>query len=179
VRRALLPFRRQLGLGARIVGAFGTNGYLGFGQGGVAIDVLLRGHPYLTTELSLQYLGSAPDGTGYARSDVPLLLSQRVNLRGPGRILAPYVVAGVGASFARVQTPTVEDLGLFLDGQAGGGVELRLGRFAALGADLRATGKLRVDGSPRETERDQLGQLREVLGSQLGLAASLTAAGYF
>ena len=182
-------FRPQLGLGARVIGTWSNNGLVEYSQGGVGVDLLLRASRYLSTELSLQYLRVGLDRSLYDRTDVPFLLGLRVHLAGPRSIVAPYFAFTGGGSWARLDLPAAGPTGpggpgdreeaWFVEGQLGGGLEIRIGRHFALSADVRGVGKARVGEGPRLVSTDLYGDERELMGSQVGLIGTLGAAGYF
>lgn len=173
------PFQRQLGLGVRATGQWADNGLLEYGLGGLQGDLLLRASPHVTTELSSGYLRTGL--AGYDRTDVPITLGVRLHLGGPRSVVSPYFVVAGGAQYARLDSPEAGgyEQAWFLQGQLGGGLEVRLGRHFALNADLRGIGHLRVDQGARLVALDVFGQERPLLGSQLGLQGNLGLAAYF
>jgi hypothetical protein len=172
-------FRSQFGLGARVLGTWSSNGLIEFSQGGVGVDLLLRATRYVSTELSLQYLRVGVDRSIYDRTDVPILFGLRVHLAGPRAVVAPYLAGAAGASWARLDLPDVREEAWFVEGQLGGGLEIRIGRHFALSGDVRGVGKARVGSAPRLVSYDIYGDQRELMGSQAGVSATLGAAGYF
>src|SRR5205085_9434668 len=128
-----------------------------------------RASRYLSTELSLQYLRVGLDRSVYDRTDVPFLLGLRVHLTGPRSVVAPYFAFAGGGSWARLDLPDVREEAWFVEGQLGGGLEIRLGRHFALTADVRGVGKARVGEGPRLVAADLYGDPRELMGSQIGV----------
>jgi hypothetical protein len=172
-------FRPQLGLGARVVGAWSNNGLVEYSQGGASVDLLLRASRYVTTEASLQYLRVGVDRSLYDRTDVPFLLGLRVHLAGPRSVVAPYFAFAGGGTWARLDLPDVREEAWYVAGQLGGGLEVRIGRHFAITADIRGVGKARVGDGPRLVSTDLYGEERELMGSQVGFIGTLGAAGYF
>lgn len=184
-------FRPQFGLGFRAVGAWGVNSFTDFGQGGLSGDLLFRIHPRVTLEMTATWLGTTYNSeaqTGYSRYDVPLTLGVRVYPGHPAWVAAPYFVFATGAGWARATTPVIDQDGLlfdatetawFWDGQAGGGVELRLGRHVALNADVRVTTRLRIDRGQRLEVIDAVGNTVPIMGHQGGVLGNLGLSVYF
>lgn len=184
-------FRPQLGLGFRVTGAWSANAYTDVGQGGLAGDLLFRVHPRLTLELSAGWLSTTNSSefeTAYSRTDVPFTLGARIHLGSPQWLASPYVVLAAGGGWARAYTPVFDefgnlfeatDSGWFIDGQAGGGLELRLGRHVAINMDLRFATRLRVDRQPRFEVQDFFGSSVPILGHQFGGQANFGLSVFF
>ncbi len=95
--------------------------------------------------------------------------------------MSPYFVAAGGLDFANQDLRVTQDKALFLEGQLGGGVELRLGRHFALSADVRWEGRRRLnDPAPAVVAtRSVDGKPVHALSDQTGAQFRLAAAVYF
>jgi hypothetical protein len=184
-------FRPQLGIGFRVTGAWNANAYTDVGQGGLAGDLLFRVHPRLTLELSAGWLSTTSSSeyeNAYSRTDVPFTLGARIHIGNPQWLASPYVLLAAGGGWARAYTPVVDefgalyeasDAGWFLDGQAGGGLELRLGHHVAINMDLRLATRLRIDRQPRFEVQDYFGGSVPILGHQFGGQANFGLSFFF
>ena len=111
--------------------------------GGIGGHLRLRTGRWLGLEVSADYL--RVDVAKTSRQDVPLMAALMVYLT-PGR-LAPYLLVGGGVNFASAKFANgLGDSGQQLAAQAGGGLELRLGRHLGLNADVRYIYRSRIGG---------------------------------
>lgn len=175
-------WRPQFGLGLRASGLYTGNSFLGFGQGGIGGELLLRVHRRWTLELSLQYQRISEDDYNYLyyyRQDVPITVGARVHLGNPLWILSPYVAFAGGADYAWLSTPDGSQSAWFFEGQFGLGLELRLGRHFAFNMDLRGLARLRSLTNNELYVDDGYGVAVPALGNQGGVAFNFGLAGYF
>jgi hypothetical protein len=111
--------------------------------GGIGGHLRLRSGRWLGFELSADYVRVDVEKT--ARQDVPLMAAMLVYLT-PGR-LAPYLLVGGGVNFANAKNANgLNDSATQAAAQAGGGLELRLGRHLGLNADIRYIYRNRIGG---------------------------------
>ncbi len=188
----LVRFRPQFGLGLRGAGIWNdAGGGYGHAQGGVGLDLLLRFHPYLASELSFQYQADSGDAlNGVVHTYLPLTLGLRAYVLPMRSPVAPYFVAALGGTYGRVAVPACTGPGIatpgtcFEDGwlvelQGGGGVEVRFGRHFTLNADLRILGRIRADAAPAITVSDAYGNSVPALGNTVGVQGNLGFGVYF
>jgi hypothetical protein len=121
------------------------------GMGGAGILLRMRLKPHFALELAVDALGGK-GWDGEPRFEVPAYLSF---MWYPGRhwsVVQPYLLAGIGASWARVgENPNV-DRPFYVGGQAGLGLELKLGRQLALFAEMRGFLRYRVNDRPADPD---------------------------
>lgn len=187
----VVQFRPQMGLGLRVMGSWNVNAFTDYGQGGIGGELLFRAHPRLTVELTGMWQGTSERSeyeNGYRRYDVPVTAGLRVHLGNPRWLVSPYLAVAAGGVWARAYVPILgqsgyalegRDTGWFAEGQLGGGLELRLGRHAAINLDARAATRLRVDRQQRLEVYDALGRTVPVMGNQFGLQFHLGLGFYF
>jgi hypothetical protein len=155
----------RIGLGVRGTGAVLENGWNNVGIGG---EFLYRASPHLVTELAAEYDRSA--GTALDRRDVPVTFGLRVHIGRPTWVVSPYFVFAGGIDFASQDLKFTHDDAIYVDGQIGGGLELRLGQHVAVTVDARLDAKKRanevaqnvaattfVDGKPVRALGDEVG----------------------
>jgi hypothetical protein len=155
----------RIGLGVRGSGQVIQDGWNNLGIGG---ELLYRATPHLSTELAAEYDHSAANALG--RTDVPVTVGLRVHIGNPGWVVSPYFVFAAGVDFASQDLKFTHDDAFYLDGQVGGGLELRLGQHVAVTADVRLDAKKRanavaenvaattaVDGKPVHALGDEIG----------------------
>jgi hypothetical protein len=168
VARPLPPvpaWRSRIGLGVRGTGAILENGWNSLGIGG---EFLFRASPHLVTELAAEYDHST--ATPLDRIDVPVTIGLRVHIGRPNWIVSPYFVFAAGVDIAQQDMKFTTDQSIYVDGQLGGGLELRLGQHFAITADARFDAKKRanevaqniaatisIDGKPFHPLGDELG----------------------
>ncbi len=167
----------KVGLGGRFGLLINNDQYNRFSQLGFGGELLYRASRHLSLELAGEYQKTL-DG-GFARYDVPVTLGLRIHIGAPNWVVSPYFVVASGVDYGSLDFLAGRDTAWFLDGQAGGGLELRLGRHLALTADVRADGRHRVtnptdavaattsvDGKPFQPMQNQV-------GGQMRLGAAL------
>jgi hypothetical protein len=155
----------RLGFGVRGVGQVLDNGWNNLGIGG---ELLYRASPHLVTELAGEYDHST--ATALDRIDVPVTFGLRVHIGRPNWIVSPYFVFAAGVDVAEQNLKFTTDEAIYVDGQIGGGLELRLGKHFAVTADARLDAKKRanavadnvaatlsVDGKPVHPLGDEVG----------------------
>jgi hypothetical protein len=155
----------RVGLGAR-----GAATLLGEGKytiGGGA-ELLVRLSHHFSLELAAEYQHSIIASP--VRQDLPITLGLRTYLVGLKARIAPYLVAAGGIDLAAAEVAGIRQRGLFLEGQLGGGLELRLGHHLAITADARFDARKRL-GEP--------GPSIVELPSGIGVQVRLGAAVYF
>jgi hypothetical protein len=164
--RPVVPmWSSRIGLGVRGTGTVIQDGWNNLGIGG---EFLYRASPHLVTELAAEYDRSA--ATPLDRVDVPVTFGLRLHIGRPTWVISPYFVVAGGVDFASQDLKFTHDDAIYVDGQIGGGLELRLGQHVAITADARLDAKKRandvaanvaattfVDGKPVHALGDELG----------------------
>ncbi|MDB4971187.1 MAG: hypothetical protein JWN44_6876 [Myxococcales bacterium] len=165
-QRPVVPmWTSRIGLGVRGTGQVIQSGWNNLGIGG---EFLYRASPHLSTELAVEYQRSA--ATPLDRVDIPVTFGLRVHIGRPTWVVSPYFVFAGGLAFASQDLKFTTDDAIYLDGQIGGGLELRLGQHVAVTADARLDMKKRandvaenvvatssVDGKPVHALGDEVG----------------------
>lgn len=183
VKPAPVPqWRSRFGIGARFVGGISTEDQefadrftkLGFGG-----ELLYRASRRVVLELSGEYQKRVTQG--FDRFDVPVLLGTRLHIGAPDWVVSPYFVGAVGGSYSKLDYIRSQDTAWFLEGQLGGGLEIRLGQHFVINADLRGDGRYRItdpDSITVDTQKVN-GVVLTPMGNQYGLQGRLGAAIYF
>lgn len=142
-------WKSRFGLGATVEGLsiFTGNESDGFGVLG---QLRYRATRHLVLDLQGGYERST-DPDSRVRTDYPLTFGLMIPFLGPDRILTPYVVFAGGFNFSDLTlfdapSHTISDTRTQAIGQAGGGLELRLGQHFAINADVRAEGRWNLSG---------------------------------
>ncbi len=139
-RKPVPQWSSKIGLGVRGSGQVVDSGWDNLGIGG---EILYRASPHLVTEVAGEYQRST-DGA-LARTDVPVTLGLRVHIGRPDWVVSPYFVFAAGVDVGMLDYKFTTDTAIYLDGQLGGGLELRLGQHFAITADARLDGKKRLN----------------------------------
>jgi hypothetical protein len=155
----------RIGLGVRGTGQVINDGWNNLGIGG---EFLYRVSPHLSTELAAEYQHSTANALD--RIDIPVTFGLRVHIGRPTWIVSPYFVFAAGVAYASQDLKFTSDDAIYVDGQLGGGLELRLGQHPAITADARLDAKKRansaadnvlattsVDGKPVHALGDEVG----------------------
>lgn len=157
------PNFARVGLGVRgSATVFGEGKY----NAGGGAELLVRLSRHLSLELAAEYQRSL--ATSLLRQDLPITLGLRAYLLGPQARIAPYLIAAGGIDLAGADLAGVSQRGLFLEGQLGGGLELRLGRHLAITADTRFDVR-KLLGKPN----DSIADLRSGYSVQVRLGAAV------
>jgi hypothetical protein len=166
----------KVGLGVRGSGQVVDNGWNNLGIGG---EFLYRASPHLVTELAAEYQKN-PDGP-LGRVDVPVTIGLRVHIGRPDWIVSPYFVFAAGIDVGMLDYKFTTDTSIYLDGQLGGGLELRLGKHFAITADARLDAKKRLNDvdAAVATTKSINGKAVHPLGDEYGGQFRLGAAVYF
>jgi hypothetical protein len=173
----LLPqWQSKFGIGVRLGAAINQDPSTSFSQVGIGGELLFRVQRHLVLEVASEYQKRVDNG--FARYDVPTTLGLRIHIGAPDWIVSPYFVVASGAAYSNLDFLHGQDVAWFLDGQLGGGLEIRVGRHLALTADLRGDARHRltapdeatantisIDGKPFSPMQDSYG-----LQGRLGLA---------
>jgi hypothetical protein len=135
-------WQRRVGLGARLAGVINTDrieqsSHIGFGG-----ELLFRVARHVSLELAGEYQRTIDDG--FARFDVPITLGMRIHIGPPNWVVSPYFVFASGVNYGNLDFLVARDVAWFLEGQAGGGLEVRLGQRVGLTADVRGMGRVRM-----------------------------------
>lgn len=143
---AASPYARDfLGVGVHLMGATVEGQKLGLssaenpGMAGVGVTLRGRFSDSLGLELSADFLSGSGDSGDLTQSTIPLMAGITWHPMPTSR-LQPYLIAGVGVHFTRLEYFGGDyniDL-TELAGQLGGGLEFFLTENIALSADLRA-----------------------------------------
>ena len=177
-------WRSRFGLGARFVAGISTEKHpmaledrftkLGFGG-----ELLYRASRRVVLELSGEYQKRLD--AGLERYDVPVLFGTRLHIGAPDWLFSPYFVGAIGGSYSRLDYLRSQDTAWFLEGQLGGGVELRLGQRFVISADVRGDGRYRLTEPDELTRSTQCvnGSPLLPMGNQYGLQGRLGAALFF
>ncbi|MGZ3441504.1 MAG: hypothetical protein ACXVDD_18420, partial [Polyangia bacterium] len=164
--RAVVPmWQSRIGLGVRGTGQVIDDGWNNLGIGG---EFLYRASPHLVTELAAEYQHST--ATMLDRVDIPVTFGLRVHIGRPTWVVSPYFVFAGGVGYASQDLKFTHDDAIYVEGQLGGGLELRLGQHLAVTADARLSAKKRandpaenvvattsVDGKPVHALGDEVG----------------------
>jgi hypothetical protein len=169
-------WKARIGLGVRGSGAIVHDGWNNLGIGG---ELLFRASPHLVTELAAEYQRSA--ATALDRVDVPVTLGLRVHIGRPNWVVSPYFVFAGGIVFAEQDLKFTSDKAIYVDGQVGGGLELRLGQHVAITADARLDARKRANNPTDAVARTFAinGKHVEPLGDEIGGQFRLGVAAYF
>lgn len=157
----------RVGLGVRGTGQVINDGWNNLGIGG---EFLYRVSPHLSTELAAEYQRSTASVSALDRVDIPVTFGLRVHIGRPTWVVSPYFVFAAGVAYASQDLKFTTDNAFYIDGQVGGGLELRLGQHVAVTADVRLDAKKRandpaqnvlattsVDGKPVHALDDEVG----------------------
>ena len=140
--RPVVPmWTSRIGLGVRGTGQVIQDGWNNLGIGG---EFLYRVSPHLSTELAAEYQRST--ATPLDRVDVPVTFGLRVHIGRPTWVVSPFFVFAGGLDFASQDLKFTHDDAIYVEGQLGGGLELRLGQHLAITADARLDAKKRANG---------------------------------
>ena len=139
------PWTARVGLGVRASGVVLGDGGSGMGAGG---ELLVRLSRHFSTEIAAEYDRSTPAAGDTQRRDVPLTVGLRLHLAGPESRVSPYLVVAGGLDFAELDSATGHQSSTLLDGEVGGGLEVRLGQRIALVADTRVNGRTSLTNAP-------------------------------
>ena len=168
----------RIGLGVRGTGQVINDGWNNLGIGG---EFLFRASPHLVTELAAEYQRSAGSQSQLDRVDVPVTFGLRVHIGRPNWVVSPYFVFAGGVGYASQDLRFTTDDAIYLEGQLGGGLELRLGQHVAITADARLDAKKRANGVADNvlatTSVD--GKPVHPLGDEVGGQFRLGVAAYF
>lgn len=139
------PRYPRLGIGLRASGLWADDALLNQGAGGIGLELLLRIHARLTLELSAQYQRCQSvylDFRAAERSDAPLLAGLRVHVGPSSSAASPYLVAALGADYARVAATTGIEAAWLAEWQGGIGLEGRYREHYVFSADVRGFGRM-------------------------------------
>ncbi|HEY1586010.1 MAG TPA: outer membrane beta-barrel protein, partial [Polyangia bacterium] len=168
----------RIGLGVRGTGQVINDGWNNLGIGG---EFLYRVSPHLSTELAAEYQRSTGSESHLDRVDIPVTLGLRVHIGRPTWVVSPYFVFAAGVGYASQDLKFTTDDAVYVDGQIGGGLELRLGQHFAVTADARLDAKKRANGVADNvlatTSID--GKPVHALGDEVGGQFRLGVAAYF
>lgn len=168
----------RIGLGVRGTGQVINDGWNNLGIGG---EFLYRVSPHLSTELAAEYQRSTGSQSQLDRVDIPVTLGLRVHIGRPTWVVSPYFVFAAGVAYASEDYRFTTDDAIYVDGQIGGGLELRLGQHLAITADARLDAKKRANGVADNilatTSVD--GKPVHPLGDEVGGQFRLGVAAYF
>jgi hypothetical protein len=168
----------RVGLGIRGTGQVINDGWNNLGIGG---EFLYRVSPHLSTELAAEYQRSTGSESHLDRVDIPVTLGLRVHIGRPTWVVSPYFVFAAGVGYASQDLKFTTDDAVYVDGQIGGGLELRLGQHFAVTADARLDAKKRAnsvaDNVLATTSID--GKPVHALGDEVGGQFRLGVAAYF
>ena len=159
----------QTGLHLHLGGLFGEE--LAMGGGGAAFRI--RPNPHFALDIGSAIYGGN-DYNGLDRVEVPLTVDA-IFFFNPQHRFQFYALVGLGGSLGHaegfnVNTDRLDDRDYaHLGGEAGFGVEWRLGRLFALNLDVRGFIRHRVDGNP-EPEFREGGQSTDTSGGVIGQA---------
>ncbi len=175
----LSQWQTKFGIGARFTAAINTDAFASFSQLGFGGELLFRVHRHLVLELGADYQKRMDDG--FARYDVPATLGLRVHIGAPDWVVSPYFVFAGGGVYANLDYLHSHDIGWFLNGQLGGGLEIRIGKHLALTADLRGDARHRLNQPDAATANTISinGKPFVPLQDSYGLLGRLGAAVYF
>lgn len=172
----------KFGIGGRFAGTInvdqGSQGAT-FGQLGFGGEILYRIHRRVVMELAGEYQKRVD--SGFERYDVPVTLGVRIHIGAPDWVVSPYFVAAGGGVYSNLDYLRSRDTAWFLDGQVGGGLEIRLGRHFAINADVRLDARHRLT-QPDEATAATLsinGKPFSPLGDSYGGQFRIGAAVYF
>jgi hypothetical protein len=132
----------KFGIGGRFAGTINTGEGTTFGQLGFGGEVLYRIHRRVVMELAGEYQKRVD--SGFDRYDVPVTLGVRLHIGAPDWVVSPYFVAAAGGVYSDLDYLRSRDKAWLLDGQLGGGLEIRLGRHFAITADVRLDARHRL-----------------------------------
>jgi hypothetical protein len=166
----------RIGLGVRGTGQVINDGWNNLGIGG---EFLYRASPHLVTELAVEYQRST--ATPLDRVDIPVTFGLRVHIGRPTWVVSPYFVFAGGFSYASQDLKFTSDDAIYVEGQLGGGLELRLGQHVAITFDARLDAKKRAN-SPAENVLATAsvdGKPVHALGDEVGGQFRLGVAAYF
>ena len=168
----------RIGLGVRGTGQIIDDGWNNLGIGG---EFLYRVSPHLSTELAAEYQRSTASDSKLGRVDIPVTIGLRMHIGRPTWIVSPYFVVAAGVAYASEDYKFTTDDAIYVDGQIGGGLELRLGQHFAVTADARLDAKKRANGVADNvlatTSID--GKPVRPLGDEVGGQFRLGVAAYF
>jgi hypothetical protein len=175
-RPAVPQWKSRIGLGVRGTGAVMHDGWNNLGIGG---EFLFRASPHLVTEFAAEYQRSAANALD--RVDVPVTVGLRVHIGRPNWVVSPYFVFAGGIDFAAQDLKFTQDEAIYIDGQIGGGLELRLGQHVAITADARLDAKKRANGVSEAVAATSSvnGKPVSPLGNEVGGQFRLGVAAYF
>lgn len=168
----------RIGLGVRGTGQVIQDGWNNLGIGG---EFLYRASPHVSTELAAEYQRSAGSASPLDRVDIPVTVGLRLHIGRPTWIVSPYFVFAGGVDFASQDLKFTHDDAIYVEGQVGGGLELRLGQHFAITADARLDAKKRANGvQPAIASTTSVdGKPVHPLGDEVGGQFRLAAAVYF
>ena len=163
----------HLGVGVRGAGALAQHDLDTLGGGA---ELLFRATHHLTVEIAGELQRTVTGGA--PRSDIPLTAGLRVHLGSPRWVVSPYLVAAGGVDIAEEDWKVGHEQALYLDGQLGGGLEVRLGGHLALTADARFEGRMLL-AAPDVTGPLPAAPASVALHDGMGAALHVGAAVYF
>jgi hypothetical protein len=175
--RPVVPmWKSRIGLGVRGTGQVIQDGWNNLGIGG---EFLYRASPHLSTELAAEYQRSA--ATPLDRVDIPVTIGLRLHIGRPTWIVSPYFVFAGGVDFASQDLKFTHDDAIYVEGQIGGGLELRLGQHLAITADARLDAKKRANDAAQNVLATSSvdGKPVHALGDEVGGQFRLGVAVYF
>ena len=172
-------WQAKYGIGARFAVAINTDQFTNFSQLGFGGELLFRVQRRIVLEVAGEYQKRVDNG--FNRYDVPVTIGMRVHIGAPDWAVSPYFVFAGGAAYSNLDYLHSHDVAWFLDGQLGGGLEIRVGKHLALTADLRGDGRYRIT-APDDATANTLsidGKAFMPMQDSYGLQARLGAALYF
>ncbi|HEY2749070.1 MAG TPA: outer membrane beta-barrel protein [Polyangia bacterium] len=168
----------RIGLGVRGTGQVIDDGWNNLGIGG---EFLYRVSPHLSTELAAEYQRSTASQSHLDRVDIPVTFGLRMHIGRPTWIVSPYFVVAAGVAYASEDYRFTTDDAIYVEGQLGGGLELRLGQHFAITADARLDAKKRANGVADNVLATSSidGKPVKPLGDEVGGQFRLGVAAYF
>jgi hypothetical protein len=169
----------KFGIGGRFAGTINTDHGTTFGQLGFGGEILYRIHRRVVMELAGEYQKRVDNS--FDRYDVPVTMGVRLHIGAPDWVVSPYLVLAAGGVYSNLDYLRSQDKAWFLDGQVGGGLEIRIGRHFAITGDVRLDARHRVTKPDEATAATQSinGKPFTPLGDSYGGQFRLGAALYF
>lgn len=173
---AVPMWRSRVGLGVHGTGQVLHDGWNHLGIGG---EFLFRASRHLSTELSAEYDRSTAHV--FERVDVPVTFGLRAYIGRPSWVASPYFVVAGGLVYASQNLKFTQDDAWYLDGQVGGGLEIRLGQHVAFTFDARLDMRKRTNTVAQSVVATHSinGKPVRPLGDEVGGQFRLGVAAYF